>query len=161
MEKNCLHCGKKCEIFALQLGDFFTLTYIRVCNFTCLFSLANEFIYELGEHRAFGQFLKEKENEEDKEACALFIKQMIKNSLETMEKDFKGNPNLLLTPATEGLLKILENSTPFPENSGKTIRFTRTSKEEQIKCHKKYIENLKSRLKDSENELEKVMEHKE
>src|SRR5277367_6119294 len=91
--KPCIECGKDCEILPIQLGDMFTLRFLRVCSGECMFLIAYEFIRDIYEHKGFSGKLYNMQNEEDKNLRDDFVKEVTDESIKNMREHFKTNPN--------------------------------------------------------------------
>jgi hypothetical protein len=154
--KPCIECGKECEIWPIQLGDLFTLCHLRVCGGECLFLIAYDYLYEIGYHKQFRGKLYDLENEEDAALRKEFVDMITEKSLQRMREDLKASPNLLSTPAPNGLLKIFEGISSIPQNAGKTMKFTRPSIENRIQWAKEHVERIKMALAEALKDLEKV-----
>jgi hypothetical protein len=157
-KKPCLVCEKECDVFAIQLGDFATLTYLRVCGEGCLFMLAYEYLHEINENKVFRNSLSNKENEEDRKERRQLQDLQMKHFLEEQRRHFEENPALISTPAPKCLIEMFANSPSIPNNCGKTMRFVRATKEERIEWKKKYVEEQKKRLEEGEKELREILE---
>jgi len=154
--KPCINCDTPCEILPIQLGDFFTLVYLRVCSGECMFLMAYEFLHDLYEHKNFRNSLYEMENEEDAATRKIYQDKVTEESLRMMREDFQKNPNLLSTPAPKCVIDMFQYVPQLPTNSGNTVRFTRFTKEERIEYQKKYVESQRMKLSEAENDLEKI-----
>jgi hypothetical protein len=157
-QKPCIVCGKTCDIFSIQLGDMFTLTLLRVCNFQCLFDTALEFLYELQEHKTYSDKLWHKQHADDRKLRDEVIQQLTSAFLEDQRKHFEENPKLLSTPIPQGIFDTLKGISKIPISGEGTIRFSRPKLEDRIKWQKNHIESLKEKLKKAETELE-AMNH--
>lgn len=154
--KPCIHCGKECDIMPMQLGDSFTLCYLRVCGPECLFSIAYDYLHEVGYHKQFRSSLYDKQNPEDKEKRDEWVKEVTEGALKAQREYLESNPHLLSTPAPESILKMFRNSSKVPLFEGKTMTFTRPSLENKIKWQKAYVEKLTNNLKEALLDLEKL-----
>ena len=153
--KRCLQCGKECEILPVQLGDVFTLSYLRICSSECMFLMAYDYLYDIGYHKTFRGFLYDKQNEEDKLDRDRWVNEVTEESLRMMREHFQTSPNLLSTPIPEGMLKMFAEMPPFPEIST-TMKFTRPSKKDRIKWQSTYVDKLKKNLQEAMQDLEKL-----
>ncbi len=156
MKKPCIQCGNECEILPVQLGDIFTLTFLRICSPECMFMEAYDYIYEMGYHKHFRNKLYDKQNEEDAAERKEYVDQVTEESLKMMRKHLEANPNLLSTPAPQNILKTFEGVPPIPQCSGQTIRFTRPTKQEKIRWQKERVDRLKTDLYEALKELEEL-----
>jgi len=154
--KPCIECGKDCEILPVQLGDIFTLTYLRVCSGECMFLIAYEFMRDISEHKQFRVHLYDKQDEEDNKLRDEYVKQVTDEYLKTMRDDFKVNPNLLSTPVASGIFKMF-NASSIPQSSGTTMKFTRPSLEDRIMWQTQHVESLKTKLAQEEEYLKKMV----
>lgn len=84
--KPCIECGKECEILPVQLGDLFTLCFLRVCSGDCMFLIACEFMRENCEHKQFRNKFYELQNEEDKKERDEYVKEVTDESLKMMRE---------------------------------------------------------------------------
>ena len=155
-KKPCIQCGNDCEILPVQLGDVFTLAYLRVCDAECMFLMAYDYLYEIGYHKTFRGSLYDKQDSEDKAERDAWVKKITEESLRMLRESLEANPKLLSTPAPEGMLKIFEGVTPIPHCSSQTMRFTRPSKEERVRWAREHFERVKAKLKDATEELERL-----
>lgn len=137
----------------VQLGDLFTLSFLRVCGAECMFLLAYDYLYEIGYHKSFCGNLFDKQNEEDLAERTKYVDRVTEEALRIMREDLQANPKLLSTPVPEGILKIFEEVTPIPQCSGQTMKFTRPSKEEKIRWQTARVDRLKNDLSGALEEL--------
>jgi hypothetical protein len=107
--KPCIECGKDCEIWPIQLGDFFTLTYLRVCSPDCMFLVAYEFMRDIGEHKSFRNKLWELQNEEDRAERTRFVEGVTQDSIKLMREQFESCPDLLSRPVPNLFHEMLKN----------------------------------------------------
>ena len=154
-KKPCIQCGNDCDILPVMLGDSFTLTYLRVCSSECMFLIAYDYLYDICYYKDFRNKLYEMQNEEDRKERDEFIDLTTKMFLEDFKKHLEVNPNMLSTPAPEGIMKMFEGGEQIPLTGG-TMRFTRPSKEEKIKWAKKHVEHMKEKLRDTFRDLERL-----
>lgn len=154
--KSCIECGKECEIFPIQLGDFFTLTYLRICSEECMFLTAYEFLRGIGEHKAFRNFLYENEYEDDKKERNEFVSLVTKDALENQKKHYEANPNILSHPIPQSVIEMFSKYETIPYSSGQTMRFLRPSKQDRLKWANERVERLKQDLKDAVIDLERT-----
>jgi hypothetical protein len=122
-KKPCIQCGKECDIFPLQLGDVFTLTLLRICSEECMFREAYDYLYEIGEHKAFRSWLYDKQNEEDEVERDSYIEDITNESIKYLKESLATNLNLLTTP----LPKMAQDFFNMPSlpTAGSVMRFTR------------------------------------
>lgn len=85
----CIYCKKDCDILPLQLGDVFTLTYLRLCNAECLFFLTCEYLYETGMSYDFNAYLWKKQIPEDRKERDDFIERTSNESIKTFARALK------------------------------------------------------------------------
>jgi hypothetical protein len=116
--------------------------------------MAYDYLYEIGYHKSFRNHLYDQQNEEDKLCRDSWIKSITDEFLKNQADSFKSNPNLFSMPIPE--LKMFEGCEPLQQNSGATMRFTRPSKEDQIKWQSAHVESLKQKLNEATNDLEKL-----
>lgn len=154
--KPCIECGKECEVFPIQLGDFFTLTYLRICSDECMFLTAYEFLREIGEHKSFRAFLYKNEYEDDKKERDEFVDAVTKDSIENMRKHFEANPNILSHPVPKSVIEMFSKSERIPFSSGQTMRFMRPTKQQRIEWANERLKRLKEDLKEAINDLERL-----
>lgn len=152
--KPCTNCGEECEIFPIQLGDQFTLTYLRVCDYKCLFETAYEFLYSLSDHKNFRNFLLDLENEEDKADRKVYLEELQKEQLSKISE--KLNSDLLKAQLPIELFKSFKNAEPIEKHS-KTLKFCRIPEEELIRLQKEFIEAQRKKLKEAERDLEDML----
>jgi len=155
MKKPCVQCEKECDIEPIQLGDAFTLTYLRACSPECMFLIAWDYFYEIGHHKDFRNKLHDLQNEEDKKLCQEFIEATSKMFLENFKKHLQANPKMLSTPVPEEFLNMFKDVPKIPVSSGCTMRFTRPCKEQKIVWAKEHVERVKEELKEAIEDLEK------
>lgn len=158
--KPCIECGKECEILPVQLGDLFTISYLRVCSGECMFLQAYEFLREIGYHKQFRGSLYDKQNKEDKKERDDYVKMITDESLKSMREHFESCPELLSTSAPSFVSELFKNSPTISSNCGTTMRFTRPKLEERIRWQKESIERLKKQLEDEEESLNKLLQEK-
>ena len=156
MKKPCIQCGNECEILPVQLGDLFTLTFLRVCGPECMFLEAYDYLREQCNHKGFRNWLYDKQNEEDAAERKAYVDGITEEALRMMREDLKANPKMLSTPMPEGMLKIFEDVKPIPQCSSSTVRFTRPSKDERIKWAKQHVERMQEGLRDAIKDLESL-----
>lgn len=108
--KPCIQCGKDCEILPVQLGDLFTLCFLRVCSGECMFLIAYEFMRDNCEHKQFRGKLYDMQNEEDKKERDDWVKEVTDESLKMMRESFEANPNLLSHPVPEGIVEMSQKN---------------------------------------------------
>lgn len=154
--KPCIECGKDCEILPVQLGDMFTLSYLRVCSGECMFLIAYEFLREIFEHKQFLSKLYDMQNYEDNTLRDEYIDFTTKEFLKAQREHFEENPTLLSTPIPNVIFEMFGNQHSIPQSCGTTMRFTRPSKKERIKWTISYIKQLKKQLYEEENSLKKL-----
>lgn len=151
--KPCIECGKDCEILPVQLGDFFTLTYLRVCSGECMFLQAYEYLREVGYHKQFRNSLHDKENEEDKKERDEYVKMVTNESLRMMREHLEACPALLSHPVPNEVVEMFKSTPQIPCSSGATMRFTRPSIEDRIKWAHERVNQLKQDTNEAEQEL--------
>ena len=154
--KPCIQCGTECEILPVQLGDIFTLTYMRICSAECMFMMAYDYLYEIGFHKSFRNSLWNKQDAEDAAKRKEFVDTVTEETLKNMREHFQSNPNLLSTPAPNCILKMFENVPTISKCSSQTMRFTRPSKQEKIRWQTEHVNRLKENLRDALHDLEKL-----
>lgn len=153
--KPCIECGKDCEILPVQLGDLFTLCYVRVCGGECMFLQAYEYMREHCIHKQFRDHLYDKQNEEDKKLRDDYVKMVTDESLKMMAQHFKENPLLLSTPVPDEIGALFK-STPISKDCGGTMRFTRPKIEDRIIWAKEHVNRMEKQLKEALKDLEKL-----
>jgi hypothetical protein len=153
--KPCIECGKECEILPVQLGDLFTLTYLRVCSAECMFLIAYEFMREEVIHKQFRNKLHDLEDKEDKKERDAYVKMITDESLKQMAQDFKENPLLLSHPVPNKIVEMFASKPTIP-SCGSTVRFTRPKIEDRITWAKEHVDRMKQQLKDALKDLEKL-----
>ena len=154
--KPCLHCGTDCQILPVQLGDIFTLTYMRICSAECMFMMAYDYLYEVGYHKQFRNSLWDKQDAEDAALRKEFVDTVTEEALKNMREHFETNPNLLSTPAPDCILKMFEGVPPIPMCSSQPMRFTRPTKKEKIRWQTEHVQRLKDNLREALHDLEKL-----
>jgi hypothetical protein len=152
--KPCLECGKECEILPVQLGDLFTLTYLRVCCGECMFLIAYTFMRDQAIHKQFRNTLYENQNAEDKKDRDEWVKFVSDEALIKMREDLEKNPFLLSTPLPSLISEHFKDDPNL--NVGRTMRFTRPSKQDKINWAKERIARLSKELEEECKELEKL-----
>ncbi len=153
MKKPCIQCGNECEILPVQLGDTFTLAYLRVCGPECMFLVAYDYLYEIGYHKQFRGALYEKQDEEDKKERDQWIKEVTDEAIRMMGEHFAANPKMLSTPAPDCVLKMFSDCPPLPASCG-VMRFTRPSKEDRLRWQAEHVQRLRSQLSEAEKDWE-------
>ena len=156
LTKPCIECGKECEILPVQLGDSFTLTYLRVCGPECMFIVAYDYLYEIGYHKDFRNKLYDKQNEEDKALRDEFIDTTTKMCLESLKKSLEANPGLLTTPTPNCITEMFASAPQIPSCSSSVFRFTRPSKEDKLKWARAHVTRMRERLQEAEQDLAKA-----
>ena len=151
--KPCIECGKDCEILPVQLGDLFTMSYIRVCSGECMFLQAYDFLREIGYHKQFRGSLYDKQNKEDKKECDAYVKMITDESLKQMREHFEACPKLLSTPAPNLVVEMFKTPSTIPCNSGQTVTFARPSLEDRIKWTKESLAKHQKRYNQTKKEL--------
>lgn len=154
--KPCIECGKECEILPVQLGDLFTLTYLRVCGAECMFLIAYEFMRENCQHKQFRNKLYELQDEEDKKERDTWIKHITDESLKSMREHLEASPNLLSHPVPNAVVEMFSGSPVIPQSCGKTMRFTRPKLEDRIKWAKEHVNRTKRALREALSHLERL-----
>jgi len=153
-KKPCIQCGNDCEILPVQLGDIFTLTYLRICSPECMFIEAYDYLYEIGYHKSFRGALYDKQNEEDMAERKAYVNDVTEGALRMMREHFETNPNLLSTPAPDCILKMFEGVPPIPQCATQTMRFTRPTKQDKVRWQKERVDRLKKDLQEALHELD-------
>ena len=155
-KKPCIECGEPCDIFPIQLGDFATLTFLRLCDFKCLFMQAYQFMYEIHEHKTFRNRLYELQNDDDK----VEVDHFHADNLKKLSKH-KPDPKMLSYPINQGILNMF-NAPEYQTliDNGKVVRFKKffMSKDVRLQHQKKMIDVLKTKLKEAEEDLVKIQE---
>lgn len=156
MKKLCIICQEPCDIYAIRLGDFATLTYLRICSPECLFKVTHEYLYSINKHKEFRNHLYDLQNEEDKAERDADLDASMKESLKLMSESLKKNPRLFTHPAPDFIKMFL--GPKIPENSSQTMRFRRYeyTKEDRIEWKKDYISELNRKLAEAAEELAKI-----
>lgn len=158
--KPCIECGKDCEILPVQLGDFFTLTYLRVCSAECMFLVAYTFMREIGEHKQFRNHIFGLQNEEDKALRTEHVDEVTQESLKSMREAFENCPDLLSRPVPN-LVHDLFKSTPTISNQcGQTMRFTRPKLDDRIKWAKEHVVRMQNNVEQALEDLQKLLNEK-
>lgn len=158
--KPCIECGKDCEILPVQLGDFFTLTYLRVCSPECMFLVAYSFMRDIGEHRQFSNKLWELQDEEDKAARTKFVDECTKDALQNMHDHLKENPLLLSHPVPNAVVEMFKSAPTISSNCGQTMKFTRPKLDDRIKWQLECVQRIKTQLDEEREQLEKLLKEK-
>lgn len=158
--KPCIECGKDCEILPVQLGDFFTLTYLRVCSPECMFLVSYEFMRDIGEHKQFRNKLYELQNEEDKALRAKHVDEVTQDSLKSMREHFEKCPDLLSRPVPDLVHNLFCNAPTISSDCGQTMRFTRPKLDDRIKWQLECVQRIKTQLDDEREQLEKLLKEK-
>lgn len=153
--KPCIHCGKECDILPVQLGDIFTLSYLRICGAECLFLVAYDFMRDECMHKQFRNKLYELQNEEDKSAAREFVKEVTDESLRMMAEYFRENPEILSTPAPSCITDMFASKLEMP-CLGATMQFTRPKLRDKIKWAQEYIDRLNKDLRDAQEDLDRL-----
>lgn len=153
-QKPCLVCEKQCSIYAVQLGDSFTLTYLRLCSGECLFELAYEYLHSLYEHKTFMNSLFSKENEEDRKAREKSEQIRLEAFLKAQKESLEKNPSLLTAPIPDFFKDI--NRMPI-FHLGKPIKFIKSSPEIRLEREINYIKNLNNKLEEAVKDLKKIL----
>lgn len=153
--KPCIQCGKECEVLPVQLGDIFTLSYLRVCGAECMFLVAYDFMRDELIHKQFRNKLYELQNEEDNAEARAWVKTVTDESLRMMAEHFKENPNILSTPAPSCIAEMFAAKPEIP-CAGPAMRFTRPKLKDRIKWAKEHIDRLNKDLRDAQDHLEKL-----
>lgn len=154
--KPCIECGKDCEILPVQLGDLFTLTYMRICSAECMFLQAYDFLIEIGYHKQFRGSLYDKQNEEDKKERTKYVDMVTQESLRMMREHFEASPNLLSTPVPPLIHELFSNAPVIPSNAGTTMTFTRPSFEERIQWAKDHLARMQKEYNEAQKDLERL-----
>jgi hypothetical protein len=154
--KPCIECGKECEILPMQLGDLFTLTYLRVCSAECLFLIVYEFLVDIGDHKQLRGKLYDLQNKEDKKDRDDWVKVVTDESLKIMKEHLDANPLLLSTPIPNIIVETFRNNPGIPQSGRETMRFSRPTKMERIKWARNHVKKLNADLKKALCELEAI-----
>jgi hypothetical protein len=153
--KPCIQCGKECEILPVELGDIFTLTFLRICSGECIFLEVYDYLYSIGYHKDFRNKLYDKQDDGDKKARDAFIESTTKEFLDRFQKGLERNPKLLTTPAPTGILEMFTQPSDFL-CSPTTMTFTRPSTEDKIKWQRDHIDRLKKELEEANEDMAKL-----
>lgn len=158
--KPCIQCGKDCEILPVQLGDIFTLSFLRICGGECMFLLAYDQMRNEGKHKEFRAELQNLQNEEDEKLRDEYVHDVTEEALKMQLENLKNNPNLLSTPAPECMLKMFKDPLPC-SNLDTIMRFTRPTKAEKLDWAQVEVKRLQDELtkalqevKSLENEMD-------
>jgi hypothetical protein len=155
-KKPCIQCGNDCDILPVQLGDLFTLCYLRVCDGECMFLIAYEFMRNNREHKQFRGKLYDMQNEEDKQERDDLVNVLDDEFLRRMRENFETNPNLLSHPVPQGIVDMFKNNPGIPCNGGTTMKFIRPSKQDRVRWANDHVNRLKKDLRDALHELERL-----
>lgn len=117
-KKPCIHCEKECDILPLELGDSFTLTYLRVCSPECMFMIIYDYLYKICYHRDFRNHLYHLQNAEDKDLRDEFIDVTTKMVLVDFKKHLKVNPKMLSVPVPQGVMDMFKDAPQIPLTDG-------------------------------------------
>jgi Sec-independent protein translocase protein TatA len=158
--KPCIECGKDCDILPVQFGDFFTLTYLRVCSPECMFLVAYEFMRDIGEHKQFRNKLWELQNEEDKALRTNHVDEVTQESLRSMREHFEKCPDLLSRRVPNLVSDLFKSAPTISSNCGQTMRFTRPKLDDRIKWQLESVQRIKTQLADERDQLEKLLKEK-
>lgn len=158
--KPCIECGKDCEILPVQLGDFFTLTFLRVCSGECMFLVAYTFMREICEHKSFRNHLYELQNEEDKALRAKHVDEVTQDSLKAMREAFEKCPDLLSRPVPDLVHNLFSSAPTISNQCGQTMRFTRPNLDDRIKWQLESVERIRKQLADEREQLKKLLKEK-
>jgi hypothetical protein len=148
-QKPCIECGKECSIFPIELGDSFTLTYLRVCGTECLFRITYDYLYSICHHKDFRNHLYDLQNAEDRALRDEFIDVTTKMALE----EFRKHPQLLSTPIATAVFDMFKDAPQLPDVGG-VCRFVRPTKEEKIQWAKRHVNQLTADLLLAQKDLE-------
>lgn len=154
--KPCIECGRECEILPIQLGDLFTLCYVRLCGAECLFLFAYDFMRDKCVHYEFRAKLCNIQNEEDKKERDDYVNEVTDESLRMMTLSFKENPLLLSLPVPDTTTEMFKSKCEIPQSCGKTMRFTRPSLQDRITWAKEHVERMKESLFKAVSDLERL-----
>lgn len=155
-KKPCIQCGTECDILPIELGDIFTLTYLRICSAECMFLVAYDYLYQISHHKAFRAYLYDKQDADDKAERDAWIEKITEESLNRLRESLAANPDLLSAPIASGFFSMLEESVLPPKCSSQTMRFSRPPKEERIRWAKEYVEQMKGKLREALEELDRL-----
>lgn len=158
--KPCIECGKDCEILPVQLGDFFTLTYLRVCGSECMFLIAYEFMRENCEHKQFRNKLHNMQNEEDKAERDAYVEEVTNESLKMMREHLQANPDLLSRPVPNLISEAFVNSPGIQQCSGETMRFTRPKLEDRIEWAREHLKRTEKAAAEALDDLHKLIDER-
>ncbi len=144
MKKPCIQCDKECDILPIELGDSFTLTYLRICSPECMFMTAYDYLHDIGCHRDFRTHLSVLQSEEDRKAKDEFIRRTTEAFLQDFGDHLKLNPNLLSVPVPKVIEEMFggRENLNFPFSSGKAMKWAQPSKEDRILWAKKHIKSI-------------------
>lgn len=156
IKKPCIYCGDDCDIFSIQLGDAFTLTYLRLCDWECFFWLTYDYLYSLGRHRDFRHYLYEKQSPEDEKEKDEFIKFSTSQFLEEFKKGLGINPYVIPSPIPEVLLKLFYDTPFFNLDRSTSIKLCRSSKEDKLKWAKEHVEKMHTALENALKDLRDI-----
>lgn len=140
----------------VQLGDSFTLTYLRVCGPECMFIVAYDYLYEIGEHKSFRNSLYDMQNAEDRAERDRVMKEVADESLRMLGESFKANPGLLTMPMPHSITQLFAEAPTVCCYSSTTIKFTRPTKKQKIKWAKDRVKRLEGDLLEAELDLAKA-----
>lgn len=158
--KPCIECGKDCEILPVQLGDFFTLTYLRVCSPECMFLVAYEFMRDIGEHKQFRNKLYELQNEEDKSLRTQYVDEVTQESLKSMREHFESCPDLLSHRIPNLVHDLFKTAPNINSNCEQTMRFTRPKLDDRIKWAKEHVVRMQNNVEEAMEDLQKLLKEK-
>lgn len=161
MNKPCIQCGKECEIFPVQLGDIFTLVYLRICSHECMFLEAYDYIYKNGYHEDFGNELYDHQSIEDASERKKYIDEEILEVSIARMKGFISDPNLLNTPMPHGIANLFAQPSRDSFCSTTTMVFLRPTKDQKLEWARDLIDRIKNDLNDAIEDLEKIQNEQE
>jgi hypothetical protein len=154
-KKPCIQCGNDCDIFPIELGDSFTLTYLRVCGTECLFRITYDYLYSICHHKDFRNHLYDLQNAEDKALRDEFIDITTDQFLEDFRKHLEANPKMLSMPVPEAIFDMFKDAPQIPLTGG-TCRFVRPTKEEKINWARRHVMQCQADLIKAQADLEEL-----
>lgn len=157
MKKPCIECGVECEIMPLQLGDAFTLTYLRVCSAECLFLITYEFLHREGFHKHFRNTLYDKQNEEDRAERDNFIRNVSDDAIKGMAEHLKSSSDIFSRVQPDVVNNLFNNRPEIP-HGGQTMSFSRPSHEQRIKWAQERVERIQQEFFEALRDLKKICE---
>ncbi len=158
--KPCIECGKDCEILPVQLGDFFTLTFLRVCSPECMFLVAYSFMRGISEHKQFRNHLYQLQNEEDKALRAKHVDEVTQDSLKSMREHFENCPDLLSRPVPNLVHDLFKAAPTISASGGQTMRFTRPKLDDRIIWAKEHVVRMQNNVEQAIEDLQNLLKEK-